>query len=100
MIRTSGLAAASLGTALCVAAIAGPAAAADTPKRGGTPPYMIPADPPPRFDGHRETTFATLHSAAPFYSVLIPIDPTDPSSATPFVCDLCPAMPTPTHDGK
>jgi len=100
MIRTSGLAAASLGTALCVAAIAGPAAAADTPKRGGTLTYMIPADAPPSFDGHRETTFATVHSAAPFYSVLIRIDPKDPSSTTDFVCDLCTAMPTPTDDGK
>ena len=75
MIRTSGLAAAGLGTALCVAAMAGPAAAADTPKRGGTLTYMIPADAPPSFDGHRETTFATVHSAAPFYSVLIRVDP-------------------------
>ena len=100
MIRTSGLAAASLGTALCVAAIAGPAAAADTPKRGGTLTYMIPADAPPSFDGHRETTFATVHSAAPFYSVLIRINPKDPSSTTDFVCDLCTAMPTPTDDGK
>jgi peptide/nickel transport system substrate-binding protein len=100
MIRTSGLAAASLGTVLCVAAISGPAAAADTPKRGGTLTYMIPADAPPSFDGHRETTFATVHSAAPFYSVLIRVDPKDPSSTTDFVCDLCTAMPTPTDDGK
>ena len=100
MIRTSGLAAASLGTALCVAAIACPAAAAETPKRGGTLTYMIPADAPPSFDGHRETTFATVHSAAPFYSVLIRLDPKDPSSTTDFVCDLCTAMPTPTDDGK
>jgi len=100
MIRTSGLAAASLGTALCVAAIAGPAAAAETPRRGGTLTYMIPADAPPSFDGHRETTFATMHSAAPFYSVLIRVDPRDPSSTTDFVCDLCTTMPTPTDDGK
>src|SRR5258708_19405665 len=100
MMRTSGLGAGSLGTALCVAAIAGSGAAADTPKRGGTLTYMIPADAPPSFDGHRETTFATVHSAAPFYSVLIRIDPKDPSSTTDFVCDLCTAMPTPTDDGK
>ena len=30
-----------------------------TPKRGGTLTYMIPADAPPSFDGHRETTYAT-----------------------------------------
>src|SRR5229473_6348739 len=100
MIRTSGLMAASLATALCAAAIAGPAVAADTPKRGGILTYMIPADAPPSFDGHRETTFATLHSAAPFYSVLIRVDPNDPSSTTDFVCDLCTAMPQPTDGGK
>jgi peptide/nickel transport system substrate-binding protein len=100
MIRTSGLATASLGTALCVAALAGPVAAADTPKRGGTLTYMIPADAPPSFDGHRETTFATVHSAAPFYSVLIRANPDNPSSTTDFVCDLCTEMPTPTDDGK
>jgi peptide/nickel transport system substrate-binding protein len=100
MIRTSGMVAASLRAALCVAAIAGPAAAADTPKRGGTLTYMIPADAPPSFDGHRETTFATVHSAAPFYSVLIRVNPEDPSSTTDFVCDLCTTMPTPTDDGK
>ena len=36
--------------------------AAQTPKRGGTLTYMIPADAPPSFDGPRETTFATVHA--------------------------------------
>src|SRR5499427_6462708 len=99
MIRKSGLAAASLGAALCVATMAAPAAA-DTPKRGGILTYMIPADAPPSFDGHRETTFATVHAAAPFYSVLIRVDPDNPSSTTDFICDLCTEMPTPTDDGK
>ena len=40
---------------------------------------MIPADAPPSFDGHRESTFATVHSAAPFYSVLIRVNPKNPS---------------------
>jgi peptide/nickel transport system substrate-binding protein len=75
-------------------------AAADTPKRGGTLTYMIPADAPPTFDGHRETTFATLHSAAPFYSVLIRVNPENPSSTTDFVCDLCTEMPQPADGGK
>ena len=74
--------------------------AADTPKRGGTLTYMIPADAPPTFDGHRETTFATLHSVAPFYSVLIRVNPENPSSTTDFVCDLCTEMPKPTDDGR
>src|SRR5215469_599474 len=70
-----------------------PAAAGDNPQYGGTLTYMIPADAPPSFDAHREGTFATVHSAAPFYSVLIRVDPNNPSSTTDFVCDLCTAMP-------
>src|SRR5271165_3772543 len=69
-------------------------------KRGGIFTYTIPADAPPSFDAHREGTFATLHSVAPFYSVLIRINPENPSSTTDFVCDLCTAMPQPTDDGK
>jgi peptide/nickel transport system substrate-binding protein len=99
MIRKSRLLAATLSSVLCMAAIAAPAAA-DTAKRGGILTFMIPADAPPSFDGHRETTFATVHSAAPFYSVLIRVNPSNPSSTTDFVCDLCTAMPTPTDSGK
>src|SRR5947209_4594759 len=69
-------------------------------KRGGVLTYTIPADAPPSFDGHREQTFATLHSAAPFYSVLIRINPENPASTTDFACDLCTAMPQPTDGGK
>ena len=77
-----------------------PALAADTPKRGGTYTYMIPADAPPSMDGHRETTYATVHATAPFYSVLIRINPENPYSSDDFVCDLCTEMPKPTDDGK
>src|SRR5207344_1233633 len=80
--------------------LAGAAGAAEAPKRGGTLTYLIPADAPPSLDGHRETTYVTVHSAAPFYSVLIRIDPENPSSTTDFVCDLCTEMPKPTDDGK
>src|SRR3984893_745490 len=96
MIKTS-VAAAALG-AICF--VAAPLAAGETPKRGGTLVYMIPADAPPSFDGHRETTFATVHAAAPFYSLLVRVNPDNPSSTTDFVCDLCTEMPTPTDDGK
>ena len=75
-------------------------AATRTPKRGGTLTYMIPADAPPSFDGHRESTYATVHSAAPFYSVLIRVNPENPADTTHFVCDLCTEMPQPTDDGK
>jgi peptide/nickel transport system substrate-binding protein len=98
MIKTSALVAA-LGAVCLVAAAAAPAAG-ETPKRGGTLTYMIPADAPPSFDGHRETTFATVHGVAPFYSVLIRVNPDNPSSTTDFTCDLCTEMPTPTDDGK
>src|SRR5246500_3600388 len=77
-----------------------PALADEEPKRGGTLNYMIPADAPPSFDAHREGTFATLYSGAPFYSVLIRVDPNNPSSTTDFVCDLCTEMPQPTDGGK
>src|SRR5947207_4788207 len=83
-----------------VLAAALPASAAETPKRGGTLTYLIPADAPPTFDGHRETTYATIHSVAPFYSVLIRINPDNPGSTTDFVCDLCTEMPQPTNEGR
>jgi peptide/nickel transport system substrate-binding protein len=87
--------------ALIVAlAIAAPPSAAEAPKRGGTLTYMIPADAPPSFDGHRESTYATVHAAAPFYSLLIRVNPDNPTSTTDFVCDLCSDMPQPTDDGK
>ena len=77
-----------------------PAAAGEKPKYGGTLTYMIPADAPASFDGHRETYYATVHSVAPFYSVLIHVNPENPSSTTDFVCDLCAEMPQPSDDGK
>jgi len=93
------------GVRLCAAGlaallvVAGPAFA-ETPKRGGILTYLIPADAPPSLDGHRETTYVTAHTGAPFYSVLIRINPDNPSSTTDFVCDLCTEMPTPTDGGK
>jgi peptide/nickel transport system substrate-binding protein len=72
----------------------------DTPKHGGTLTYLIPADAPPSFDGHREQTYATVQAVAPYYSVLIRINPDNPASTTDFVCDLCTEMPQPTDGGK
>src|SRR5436190_11929965 len=94
-----------LGTALAAGlmAFAAPVfatAGEEAPKRGGTLTYMIPADAPPSFDGHRETTFATVHATAPFYSVLIRINPQNPASTSDFVCDLCTEMPQPTDAGR
>src|SRR3954469_24842493 len=88
-------------TALILAsALAAPAAAEETPKRGGTLTYMIPADAPPSFDAHRESTFATVHGFAPFYSLLVRVNPDNPASTTDLVCDLCTVMPQPTDGGK
>jgi len=81
------------------AAVAAPAIADETPKRGGTLTYMIAADAPPSFDGHREQTFAMIHPVAPYYSVLVRANPDDPAS-NQIVCDLCTEMPKPTDDGK
>src|SRR5215471_21765087 len=78
---------------LMVAALPTLPARAEAPKSGGTLTYVIAADAPPSFDAHREATFATVYSGAPFYSVLIRVDRNNPSS-NDFVCDLCTEMPT------
>src|SRR5437660_11037806 len=85
---------------LAALALAAAAAAAEVPKRGGTLTYMIPADAPPSFDGHREGTFATIHAVAPFYSVLIRANPENPASTTEFVCDVCTGIPEPEDAGQ
>jgi peptide/nickel transport system substrate-binding protein len=86
--------------AVYLSAIMCAASAEEAPKYGGTLTYMIPADAPPSFDGHRESTFATVHAVAPFYSLLIRVNPKNPSDTTDLVCDLCTQMPQPTDDGK
>src|SRR5207248_3673906 len=83
---------------MCAAAAA-PASAEETPKYGGTLTYIVPADAPPSFDAQREQTYATIHSAAPFYSTLIRVDPMDPGSGN-IVCDLCTELPQPSDGGK
>src|SRR5579862_9315881 len=77
-----------------------PAFADEVPKRRGILTYMIPADAPPSFDGHREATFATVHAVAPFYSVLVRVDPDNPADTTDFVCDVCTAIPQPIDGGR
>src|ERR1700683_3193100 len=81
-------------------AAAMPARAYETPKHGGILNFMIPADAPPSLDGHKETTYATVHATAPFYSVLIRVNPQNPASTDDFVCDLCSEIPKPTDEGK
>src|SRR5437868_1122319 len=91
----------SLAAGVAILLLVGlPAAPAETPKRGGTLTYMIPADAPPSFDGHREATFATVHAVAPFYSVVIRVNPDNPASTTDFVCDVCTEIPEPSDRGR
>ena len=79
--------------------IAGQASAA-TPKRGGTLNFVV-GSKIPSYDLHKETTFGVIHPIAPFYSLLIRINPDNPQSATDFVCDLCEgSVPKPTNGGK
>jgi peptide/nickel transport system substrate-binding protein len=91
--------AASLGAALAAMPLR-TVAADEAPKRGGILNYMIPADAPPSLDGHREGTYATVHTVAPFYSVLMRVDPANPADTTRFVCDLCVTIPAPADDGR
>lgn len=82
-------------------AAAGGASAEDAPKRGGHFTFVIPANSPPSFDGHRETTYAVIHPARPFYSTLIRPNPANPGDPGDFVCDLCVGdVPAPTDEGK
>ena len=73
--------------------------AAETPKHGGILKFVVP-DEPPSFDGHRETTFALIHPIAPFYSLLIRVNPEEPYKSGDFVCDLCTEMPKAEDGGK
>ncbi len=61
---------------------------AEIPKRGGILTFVV-AGGAPSFDAHCEWTFAVIQRIAPFYSVLIRVNPDKPSSTTDFVCDLC-----------
>jgi peptide/nickel transport system substrate-binding protein len=61
---------------LCLGSFAGPATAADTPRRGGVLLAVIGADPP-SLDPHQESTFANIELVAPLYSTLLQLDPYD-----------------------
>jgi peptide/nickel transport system substrate-binding protein len=57
-------------------------------KKGGTLNFVV-GSKIPSYDLHRETTFGVIHPIRPFYSLLIRVNPNNPSSPTDFVCDLC-----------
>ena len=77
-----------LGLAITIATLGTAAtddpAAAQEPRRGGTLVYAVLGDPP-TLDCHAASSFATMHYVSPHYSLLIKIDPTDPSKVAPDV---------------
>jgi peptide/nickel transport system substrate-binding protein len=80
-------------------ALAAWGAGADAAERGGILKYIIPSNPPSA-DAHRESTFGTVHPFAQFYSVLVRVNPSNPSSPTDIKCDLCVGeVPGPTEGG-
>src|ERR1700724_1488756 len=62
------------------------AGAQESPRRGGELIFLVPSEPP-SYDAHREETFAVVHPAAPHYSTLLRVDPTD-RTGTRIVGDL------------
>ena len=82
----------------CAVGLSG-AATAQSPKAGGTLNFVV-GSKIPSYDGHRETTFGMIHPIRPFYSLLIRVNPDNPSSPTDFVCDICEGdVPTGGDDG-
>jgi peptide/nickel transport system substrate-binding protein len=75
-----------------------PFADAQAPKKGGILKFVVPGEFP-TMDAHRENTFALIHPLAPFYSVLVRVEPENPNSGN-YVCDLCTEMPEPADGGK
>src|SRR5216683_1895838 len=59
------------------------ALAQEQPHSGGELIMAVPSEPP-SYDGHREETFGLIHPIAPFYSLLLRVDPND---YTKFVGD-------------
>ena len=89
----------AVGTIAAAALTAGAISGAAAQKSGGTLNFVV-GSKIPSYDGHIETTFGMIHPIRPFYSLLIRVNPDNPSSPTDFVCDLCEGkVPEPTEDG-
>lgn len=98
MLKYTGRLALAAAVGFGLAAGAG-AAKAETPKSGGVLNFVVGSNIP-SFDGHQETTFGMIHPIAPFYSLLIRVNPSNPSDPTDFECDLCVGeVPEPTDNG-
>ena len=86
-----------LGGAVGIGLYAQSVTAADV-QAGGTLNFVVAGEAPSK-DGHREQTYALIHPYAPFYSLLIRVNPENPQSSD-FVCDLCVGgVPEPTNGG-
>jgi peptide/nickel transport system substrate-binding protein len=68
------------------------------PKQGGQLVFVVGSEAP-SWDGHIETTFGTIHPIAPFYSLLVRVNPNNPGDATDIQCDACSSFET-SDDGK
>ncbi|MCH7865851.1 MAG: ABC transporter substrate-binding protein [Proteobacteria bacterium] len=77
----------AIGTGLVLGAF-GTAGTAHAIKKGGILSFVV-GSKIPSYDGHVENTFGMIHPIRPFYSLLIRINPDNPSSPTDFICDLC-----------
>lgn len=73
--RRQGMLQAALCTVLLMVSSAFIAAQAQ-PRHGGELVIAVPSEPP-SYDGHREETFGLIHPIAPFYSLLLRVDPDD-----------------------
>ena len=89
----------ALALGFAAALWAGGAAAGETPVRGGILKFVV-GSKIPSYDAHMESTFGMIHPIRPFYSLLIRVNPENPSSPTDFVCDLCEGdVPAATNNG-
>ncbi len=82
-VRALGILGAGLAW-LAAQAIGAAPAEAQQPRNGGTLTFGVLGDPP-TIDCHAATSFATMHYVSPHYSLLVRIDPTDPSKVAPDV---------------
>src|SRR5437867_7902580 len=64
----------------------GTPAYAQAPRSGGELVFVVGSESP-TYDAHREETFGLIHPAAPHYSTLLRVDPTD-TAGTKVVGDL------------
>lgn len=88
-----------VGLATLLSTLANANVEAQQPTAGGILNFVV-SSKVTSYDAHRETTFGVIHPLAPFYSLLIRVDPDNPSQPAAFVCDLCTGdLAEPTDDG-